>query len=119
MIKGTGPHSMTPGVRILCALAFTATSTAQAQSTWATISGRIVDSSRAAVPGAHVRAFSPDLSDPAETDTTSSGDFSLTFLPAGTYQLEITATGFKPSTKNEVPVKASESVEVTITLDVE
>jgi hypothetical protein len=112
---------MTFGTRFLCALLLTGGIpwVALAQNPWATINGRVVDSSQAAIPDAHVIAWVPNLPEPAETDTDDSGLFSLTFLPAGVYQIEIEASGFKPFTKADVVVGPSRTLDMTFTLDVE
>jgi hypothetical protein len=112
---------MTNGLPSICALWFLIplSPPSLAQNTWATISGHVVDSSQAAVPEARVRALTAIVAEPAETATDASGQFSLTFLPAGSYRLQITAAGFKPLTKADVIVTAGQALELTLILEVE
>ena len=67
----------------------------QAQVTTATVYGRVIDPSGAVIPGASVAASSEATGAEFSTVTGAGGEFTLTFLPAGTYTLAITAEGFK------------------------
>ena len=66
-----------------------------AQSTTGTISGRVSDSQGLALPGVTVTATSPNLQGTRETVTSENGDFILSLLPSGTYQLVFDLTGFQ------------------------
>ena len=66
-----------------------------AQVTTATVYGRVVDPSGAIIPGANVSASSETTGAEYSTVTGSGGEFTIAFLPAGTYALAITADGFK------------------------
>jgi outer membrane receptor protein involved in Fe transport len=75
----------------------------------ATISGTIVDSSNAVVPGATVV-----LTGPGGSQTTVSGaqgDYSFRGVAAGTYQIAVTLAGFATATRTGISV-ASANVEV-------
>ena len=107
-------------IGMLCLAAFLAGSRSlPAQNTWATIIGRVVDSSRAAIPEASIHASGPGLAVAAITETDAAGQFSLTFLPAGTYDMEIGAVGFKPVSRGAVTVSPSQTLDLTFTLEVE
>src|SRR4051812_7100343 len=84
---------------LLCALA----APAFAQTT--TVSGTVVDQSAAAVPGATVALAGSALN----TTTTSGarGDYNFANVPAGTYRVTVTLTGFAPAVVNDVVVGAA------------
>src|SRR5688572_9312655 len=67
----------------------------QAQTT-ASIVGRVTDESGAILPGVTVTASSPALQVPQVTDVTDGqGDYRLTPLPIGTYEVVYTLAGFQ------------------------
>lgn len=80
---------------MLCLLASLFHGGADAQVTTATAYGRVVDPSGAVVPGASVSAQNEGTGAEYQTATSAGGEFTIAFLPAGTYTLAITADGFK------------------------
>ena len=64
---------------------------AAAQTTTATISGRVLDAQGGALPGATVTAKSPNLQGSRETVTSANGDYILTGLPSGPYTITVLA----------------------------
>jgi outer membrane receptor protein involved in Fe transport len=87
-------------------------SAATAQS--ATISGTIVDSSNAVVPGATVV-----LTGPGGSQTTVSGaqgDYSFRGVAAGTYQIAVTLAGFATATRTGISVASANVAVPRITL---
>src|SRR5262245_15706591 len=75
---------------------------ASAQTTTGTISGRVLDTQGAALPGATVIAKSPNLQGSRETVTSANGDYILTGLPSGPYTITVSLSGFQAQTKNVV-----------------
>jgi hypothetical protein len=75
-------------------IAFSAT-TLQAQTTFATITGTVLDPSGLTVPGARVQAVQLESGYKYEAQTNAAGVYTLADLRAGTYDLTITAGGFK------------------------
>jgi hypothetical protein len=59
------------------------------------LSGQVVDPSGAAVPNAQVTATNIGTNAKSKTTTDSSGIFHLALLPGGTYNVEVTKTGFQ------------------------
>ena len=59
------------------------------------LSGQVVDPSGAAVPNAQVTATNIGTNAKSRTTTDSSGIFHLALLPGGTYNVEVTKTGFQ------------------------
>src|SRR5262245_64614281 len=66
-----------------------------AQSTSGTISGRVSDSQGLPLPGVTVTATSPNMQGVRETVTSENGDYILSLLPSGTYQIVFELTGFQ------------------------
>jgi hypothetical protein len=73
-----------------------------AQSTNASVAGRITDPSNAVIVDATVAGINAETNVRHETATNSSGDYRLTNLPPGTYRIEVDKPGFKKVIKPEV-----------------
>ena len=73
---------------------------AMGQTTTSTIQGTVTDANAAVVQGAEVKARGTTLAVERTTTTDEDGFYRLTALPAGTYTLTTTLTGFAPSTSN-------------------
>lgn len=83
------------GALALCLAGLLASAGMQAQVTTATVYGRVIDPSGAVVPNASVAAQNEGTGAEYSTVTSNGGEFTIAFLPAGTYTLAITAEGFK------------------------
>src|SRR5437660_1510955 len=70
------------------------------------MSGTVTDPQGAVVSGAQVKAKSLETGAVFTTTSDSSGTFRLNLLPVGTYNVEITAQGFKTTAQNGVAVAA-------------
>ncbi len=79
----------------LCVGALIVQPVIHAQVTTATVYGRVIDPSGAVIPGASVAASNEGTGAEYSTVTSNGGEFTITFLPAGTYTLAITVEGFK------------------------
>src|ERR1039457_6271633 len=99
-----------------CILLFTVA--AFAQSDRGTITGSVTDPAAAVVPGAKVSAKNLDNGSTFETTTTDTGNFTLASLPAGKYQLNVEAAGFKKATRENVEVAVAQTVRIDTTLQV-
>jgi hypothetical protein len=71
---------------------------ASAQQTGA-ITGKVVDTSGAVLPGVTVEARADVLPGPRETVTNGSGEFQMPALPPGTYTLTFTLSGMQTATR--------------------
>lgn len=80
-----------------------------AQSSSGTISGRVVDSSGAAVAGAEVHVINQVDRFTRNFTTGNSGDFVFPSLDPGTYTLTVRASGFKQFDQSEIRLTALES----------
>jgi carboxypeptidase family protein len=97
-------------VLMLCASAW-------AQTT-GSITGTVKDPSGAAVAGATVVVASPERGINREMATNSTGDYNQSGLPAGQYDVTVTATGFKKYQAKRVKLDVAEKARVDVTLEV-
>ncbi|MGH9955814.1 MAG: carboxypeptidase regulatory-like domain-containing protein, partial [Pyrinomonadaceae bacterium] len=71
-----------------------------AQTTTSTIEGTVTDANGAVLAGAEVKARGTTLAAERSVATDTEGFYRLTALPAGTYTLTVSQTGFATSTSN-------------------
>ena len=83
-----------------------------------TLNGTVLDAAGAVVPGASVVAINNDTKVESRTTTTSSGAYTLPYLPQGPYTVRVTAAGFRTSTADNVILRAAQILGVNITLEV-
>ena len=94
------------GVSLAC------TGVLRAQSTNASITGRVTDPSKALIVGGKVAAVNAGTNFRYEAVTNGSGEYYLTNLPPGSYRIEIEKTGFKKSIKPDVIVHVQDALEI-------
>ncbi|MBI4892542.1 MAG: TonB-dependent receptor [Acidobacteria bacterium] len=104
---------MTP--KLLAALALFCT--AAFGQTRGSISGEVADPSGAAIPGAKVTVKSPAIGLARETTTNDGGYFNVPTLPAGNYNVDVEAKGFK--TLNRTGVRLDSDIAVSLKLQME
>jgi hypothetical protein len=80
------------------------------QSSTGTISGRVLDSSGAAVAGAEVRVINEADKQSRLFPTSSTGEFTFPDLPNGDYTISIRAVGFKQIDKKGLHLAASDAL---------
>ncbi|HEY8412545.1 MAG TPA: TonB-dependent receptor, partial [Pyrinomonadaceae bacterium] len=97
---------------VICAAA-----TAFAQGGTGQLSGNVVDANGAIVSGASVKLTSLLTAQERESTTNDSGDFVFTLLPAGSYKLEITASGFRTVVVDEVKINVTQTTTLPVRLD--
>ena len=91
---------------------------APAQSIFASLSGTVVDVSGAVVPGAAVEVKNSNSGTIRKLETNEYGYFSLTELPAGTYQVSVALKGFTTWVGTGVALTGGDSRTMNITLKV-
>jgi len=84
---------------------------------YGSISGTVTDATGAAIPGAKANLSSPDNRNKRASISGQDGSFSLANLPSGTYQLQITSTGFAPYRNTSVSVAVGRNVRVDVRLN--
>jgi hypothetical protein len=91
-----------------CALLFSALLSGLSGSLWAQTTGRLVgqvkDESGGPLPGATVEARSPALQGTRSSLTDTDGQYRITLLPPGQYEVSFTLQGFAPETRQNVTV---------------
>ena len=83
-----------------------------AQSSNASLTGRITDSSKAVTPDAKVIAINTGTRIRYETVTNETGSYYVTNLPPGTYRIEVEKLGFKAVLKSDVILHVQDAQEI-------
>jgi hypothetical protein len=103
-------------VSTLCVLLLA--STAFAQTDRGTITGTVLDPAGAVVPNATIEAKNTATNETYNAGSTGTGNYTLASLPAGTYEISVTAAGFKKYLRPGVTVAVAETVRADATLEV-
>jgi Carboxypeptidase regulatory-like domain len=80
-----------------------------AQTVTGNITGNVTDASGAVVPGAKVVAHNPDTGVDSAATSNAAGQYRISFLPIGRYQVTVDAPGFSEET---VPIFQLEALQV-------
>jgi hypothetical protein len=96
---------------LLCAAAF-------AQTISGDLTGTVFDASGAIVANATISAKNEATGVEANTKTTPTGDYRLSNLPAGSYTITVSATGFSPNQTKGIQVTLNQSGTANFTLQV-
>jgi hypothetical protein len=92
-------------------------SVARAQDT-GTFTGTVHDSTGAVVGGAEVTISNPSIGLNKPVTTNADGDWVVPYLPAGTYDIGVTAKGFKKYSAKGVTLRVGQKARVDVTLEV-
>ena len=101
----------------LIALLLTTSGVALAQDS-ATFIGTVHDSSGAIVAGAEVSVANPAIGINKSTTTNSDGDWVVPYLPIGSYDICVTAKGFKRFEAKGVVLRVGQKARVDVNLEV-
>lgn len=99
-----------------CLLFFAATTVAQ-QIT-ATVTGTVTDPAGAVVPGATVTITSIDTGLIKTAMTGESGNYTVTFLQPGSYNIAVSKTGFETVTKENIKLEVAQTAGINLILGV-
>jgi hypothetical protein len=91
-------------------------SSAGAQVITATIFGTVNDKTGAVIPASSVTATNVETGLAKKVTANQSGDFRIEFLPVGHYRLDISATGFGPSTLGGITLSVNQELKLDATL---
>src|SRR5215469_9935797 len=94
------------------------TSVLRAQSTNASLSGRVTDPSKALIVDAKVAAISATTNVRYEATTNGSGEYYLANLPPGPYRIEIEKPGFKKLIKPDVILHVQDVLDIDFEMTV-
>lgn len=83
-----------------------------------TITGRILDSSGAAIAGASVKTVNTGTNETNTVTTDTSGVYSIPFLRPGQYNLTVSHPGFKQSIRSNITLQVSQVAGIDVVLEV-
>ncbi len=99
-------------VLVFAGLLFAIPASLHAQVTTGSISGTVKDSSGGVLPGATVTATNVDTNFTRTEVTNDRGEYSLLFLPVGTYRVEAELSGFRRYVQTGVVIELSRAARV-------
>ncbi len=102
--------------RVVCV--FLCAFVVSAQTDRGTITGTVLDVSGAVVPTAAIQAKNAATGEVYTAGTTGTGNYTLSNLPAGAYELTATAAGFKKYIRPGVTVQVAETTRADAVLEV-
>jgi len=85
---------------------------AAAQSTSASLTGRVTDATKAVIPAAKVIVINSGTRIHYETITNQTGSYYVTNLPPGTYRIEVEKLGFKVVIKSDLVLHVQDALEI-------
>jgi hypothetical protein len=100
----------------LCLLLFAIA--AFAQSDRGTITGSVTDTTGAVVANAQIQAKQLDTGALFPTTSTETGNYTLTQLPVGPYEISVTVPGFKKFVRSGITVQVAQVLRIDIPLEV-
>ena len=111
-------HTFPPVAAIVVAGLLSITVTLLGQSSNASISGVVTDSSGATVPGADLVLKATDSAKVSKVNSGPDGLFAFPNLQAGNYQLKVSAKGFKDFVQTGIVLHLNDSVTLPVSLQV-
>ncbi len=99
----------------LCLLSIIAT--ALAQDFRATVTGRVTDANRAAIPNASVQVKNIGTNEVSTATTNSEGNYRVPFLRPGTYSITVESSGFKRATRDNIELVISQAATFDFALE--
>jgi hypothetical protein len=90
----------------------------RAQSTSASVTGRVTDPSHAVISGAKISAVNKGTNFRYEAATNNSGEYYLPNLPPGSYSLEIEKAGFKKLIRPDVSLHVQDALTIDFEMPV-
>ncbi|WP_353072013.1 TonB-dependent receptor [Tunturiibacter gelidoferens] len=102
----------------LLLLIFCATTFVIAQSTDATISGLVIDSSGKVIVGAEIEVLNETTGVRYDNETNGAGVYTLSILPPGQYRVQVSKVGFKTLIKPDIVLNVQSAVALNFTLPV-
>lgn len=99
-------------------LALALSQLAFAQADRGTLTGTVTDPHGALVPAAQISVRNPQTGAQYETVTTSTGNYSLSQLPAGAYDLTVETPGFKKYTQQGINVGVAQTARIDVVMEI-
>jgi hypothetical protein len=91
---------------------------AAAQTDRGTITGTVSDTTDAVIPGASIVATNTQTTARYETISTETGNYTLTQMPSGTYELTVELPGFRKYVRQGISVLAATTLRIDVALEV-
>ncbi|MBL8188816.1 MAG: TonB-dependent receptor [Acidobacteria bacterium] len=91
---------------------------AVAQEFRATVTGRVLDQNKAAVPNATVTVRNQATNEAVTATTSSEGNYSIPFLRPGIYTITVEAPGFKKFVRDKQELQVSQTATIDVNLEV-
>lgn len=101
---------------LLCLFTLVLATCLVAQQTTATINGTVTDASGAVLAGAEITVTSAATANARTTVSGSAGDYTIAFLPPGTYSMKVAAKGFATVQQNGVTLQVGQTVTLNQTM---
>ena len=95
-----------------------ALATAFAQDPRGTLTGRVLDSSDAAIPGAEVRVTNSATGVSAAARSNQSGIYAIPYLLPGKYRVTAEMAGFKKYSRDGIEIRVNDTVDLPLRLEV-
>src|SRR4051812_24772399 len=89
-----------------------------AQVSSAELSGTVLDSTGATLPGAKVTATNAGTNVAHDTTTDATGNYVIPLLPPGDYVITVEATGFKKLVQKGLTLQINQQAQLNLTLQV-
>src|SRR5256886_2891650 len=101
---------------VVCLIAFVPAGLAQTDR--GTLTGTVSDPSGAVIPGVAIEAKNIQTGATYQAGSSETGNYTLTQLPAGTYELSATLPGFKKFVREGIIVSVATVLRIDVTLEV-
>src|SRR5260370_41792746 len=101
-----------------CQAAFVFCAVLNAQDFRATITGQVTDASVRSIANATVKTVNVATGEGSETKTNSEGFYTLPYLNPGTYNVELSASGFNTLKRERIILRVADKQNLTLTLQV-
>ena len=88
-----------------------------AQEFRATLNGIVQDTSGSVAPGARIEVTNIETGVVQQTTSLSQGEFTVPFMRPGTYTVSAELTGFKKVLRENIVLRQSQALSVTLTLE--
>src|SRR6478672_1852519 len=105
-------------LRLSAACLFIFASAAFAQGDRGTITGTIADPVGAVIAGAPVQGRNVETGAAYQAASTTTGNYTLSQLPAGSYEITVTVPGFKKYVRQGLTVEVAQTLRIDVALEV-